>query len=107
MRASEIKNMTARHKVVTSVVILLAFITMTAGVIFAADGDITSGETHALDPSTLIGVAVMLVIAKLGGEVFERLGQPGVLGELVGGIVIGNLYLVGLHGAESLKTNET
>ena len=35
---------------------------------------------HDLDPTVLIGVAVMLVCAKIGGEVFERLKQPGVLG---------------------------
>jgi len=48
----------------------------------------------------------MLVIAKLGGEFFERIGQPAVLGELVGGIIIGNLVLFGFMGAEPLKTNE-
>jgi len=49
----------------------------------------------------------MLLVAKLGGEVFERLGQPGVIGDLAAGIVIGNLVIFGFHGAESLKTNET
>lgn len=55
----------------------------------------------------LIGVAVILVAAKIGGEIFERLKQPGVLGELGAGIVIGNLVLFGFTGAEPLKTNET
>jgi len=48
----------------------------------------------------------MLVLAKLGGEVFERLGQPAVLGELTSGIVLGNLALVGFERAEALKTND-
>jgi hypothetical protein len=47
---------------------------------------------HGLDPVALAGVAVMLIIAKLGGELFERFRQPAVLGELVGGIFIGNLW---------------
>src|SRR6185436_2649538 len=47
----------------------------------------------------------MLVVAKLGGELFERIGQPAVLGELVGGIIIGNLMLCGFMGVEPLKTN--
>jgi len=38
--------------------------------------------------------------------VFERAGQPAVLGELIGGILVGNLALVGLPWAEPLKTNE-
>jgi len=63
--------------------------------------------THHLDPTVLIGVAVMLVLAKIGGEVFERLKQPGVLGELFAGIVLGNLVLFGFARAEPLKTNGT
>ena len=63
--------------------------------------------SHHLDPTVLIGVAVMLVAAKICGEVFERFQQPGVLGELSAGIVIGNLVLFGFAGAEPLKTNET
>jgi len=61
---------------------------------------------HGLDPIVLVGVAVILIVAKLGGELFERIGQPAVLGELISGIVIGNLVLVGFSGAEPLKTNE-
>ena len=63
--------------------------------------------SHHLDPAVLIGVAVMLVAAKIAGEIFERLKQPGVLGELGAGIVLGNLVLFGFTAAEPLKTNET
>jgi Kef-type K+ transport system membrane component KefB len=66
-----------------------------------------SAETHPLEPSALLGVAVILVIAKLGSELFERIGQPAVLGELLGGIVLGNLVIFGFSGAEFLKTNGT
>jgi Kef-type K+ transport system membrane component KefB len=63
--------------------------------------------SHHLDPTVLVGVAVMLVVAKIGGELFERLKQPAVLGELFAGILIGNLVLFGFAGAETLKTNVT
>jgi Kef-type K+ transport system membrane component KefB len=63
--------------------------------------------SHHLDPTVLVGMAVMLVVAKIGGEVFERLKQPAVLGELFAGIVIGNLVIFGFTGAEPLKTHET
>lgn len=62
---------------------------------------------HGLDPAVLIGVAVMLVVAKLGGEVFERLGQSSVLGELLAGVLLGNLIIFGFTRAEQLKTNAT
>jgi Kef-type K+ transport system membrane component KefB len=61
---------------------------------------------HGLNPMVLLGVAVMLLVAKLGGEFFVRTGQPAVLGELIGGIIVGNLVLFGFSGAEPLKTNE-
>ena len=62
---------------------------------------------HGLDPAVLIGVAVMLVGAKLGGEVFERLGQSAVLGELFAGVLLGNLIIFGFTRVEPLKTNAT
>jgi Kef-type K+ transport system membrane component KefB len=74
----------------------------------AAPAETSGGSAagHSLDPLVLVGVAVILIVAKVGGELFERAGQPAVLGELIGGIMVGNLALVGLPWAESLKTNE-
>ena len=66
-----------------------------------------SPSDPGLDLSVLIGVAVVLVLAKIGGELFERIGQSAVLGELIAGIVLGNLVLLGFTGAEPLKTNTT
>jgi Kef-type K+ transport system membrane component KefB len=67
-----------------------------------------SEETgHGLNPAILIGVAVMLIVAKVGGELFERIHQPGVLGELLAGVLLGNLVILGFNRAESLKTSET
>ncbi|HEU4432151.1 MAG TPA: cation:proton antiporter [Pyrinomonadaceae bacterium] len=63
--------------------------------------------THGLDPAVLIGVAVMLVMAKLGGEIFERMGQSSVLGELGAGVLLGSLVIFGFTRVEPLKTNET
>jgi Kef-type K+ transport system membrane component KefB len=76
--------------------------------IAASSGSETAGAEsgHGLDPVVLAGVAVMLIIAKLSGELFERFRQPAVLGELIGGIFIGNLVLLGFTMAEPLKTND-
>ncbi len=57
---------------------------------FAAEG---SGHSDPISTALLALIAI-LVAAKLGGEFFERLGLPAVLGELVGGIILGNLVLV-------------
>jgi Kef-type K+ transport system membrane component KefB len=47
----------------------------------------------------LLALIAIFVAAKLFGEIAERLGQPAVLGELVGGVVIGvsGLHLVDPH----------
>lgn len=51
----------------------------------------------------LLALLVALVAAKLGGELFVRLGQPAVLGELILGIVVGNLSLAGVHALEFVR----
>ena len=98
--------MLIRHKFPVFTAIILAIIAIPFISSFASTSDASSGGP-GLPPSTLLGVAVMLVVAKLGGEILERVGQPAVLGELIGGIVLGNLVIFGFAGAESLKTNET
>ncbi len=70
------------------------------------DPSASEGAGHGLDPFVLIGVAVILLVAKLGGELFERFKQPAVLGELIGGIILGTLALARFTAAEPLKTNE-
>ncbi|MBI4860958.1 MAG: cation:proton antiporter [Candidatus Riflebacteria bacterium] len=57
-----------------------------------------AGGAQAPDPlaPVLLALAVVLVVAKVGGDLAARAGQPPVLGELVGGILVGNLALVGI-----------
>ncbi|HZZ84991.1 MAG TPA: cation:proton antiporter [Anaeromyxobacteraceae bacterium] len=43
---------------------------------------------------------MILVAAKAGGALAERLGQPAVLGELLAGIVVATLPLGGFHGLD-------
>ncbi|MGH9428785.1 MAG: cation:proton antiporter, partial [Terriglobia bacterium] len=54
----------------------------------------------------LISLVVILMSAKLGGALMERIRQPAVLGELIFGVLRGNLSLHGLHKLDYLKTNE-
>jgi Kef-type K+ transport system membrane component KefB len=48
----------------------------------------------------LVALIALLVASKLGGAVAERLGQPPVLGELLAGIAIGALPLLGFGGLD-------
>ena len=61
------------------------------------------------DPLALVILALALILAaaKVGGHVAERLGQPAVLGELVAGILLGNLELLGISGLRGMASDPT
>jgi Na+:H+ antiporter len=56
---------------------------------------------------SMMVLALIIIAAKFGGELLGRMGQPPVLGELVMGVVLGNLNLVGVTLLDPLKTNST
>lgn len=72
----------------------LLFLTTSFGVIFAPAAW-AAERTHE-DPvgPLLLALIIILAAAKAGSELLERLGMPAVLGELVGGIILGNLILI-------------
>ncbi len=59
----------------------------------------TAGATRFL-----LAISVVLMAANVSGKLFERLRQPPVMGELVCGILLGNLALGGIATFELLKT---
>jgi Kef-type K+ transport system membrane component KefB len=67
-----------------------------------------ASQTHHSSPvaPVLLGLVIILVAAKVGGEIAERFHQPAVLGELVAGVIIGNLSLVGVSAFSFLASNE-
>ena len=64
----------------------------------SSGGDHGSESGHA-DPvaPVLVWIVVVLLAAKLGGELFEKFKQPAVLGELVFGVIVGNMHLIGIN----------
>jgi Kef-type K+ transport system membrane component KefB len=69
-------------------------------------GGSEAGETatHKIG-LTLLAVAIILVAGKIS-SLIERLGQPSVLGELVIGVILGNLALLGVHWFEFIKHDD-
>ncbi len=59
------------------------------------------------DPSApvVLALAVIYAAALIGGELAARLGQPAVLGELLAGVVLGNLPLAGVTAFDYIKTD--
>jgi Kef-type K+ transport system membrane component KefB len=51
----------------------------------------------------LLALVLVLLGARLGGALAERFRQPAVLGELLAGVVLGNLGLLGWHGLDGMR----
>jgi Kef-type K+ transport system membrane component KefB len=64
----------------------------------------TEGHADPVAP-VLMALALILAAARIGGDLAARAGQPAVLGELVAGIVLGNLDLVGWGGLDAIQDN--
>src|SRR5438094_5370464 len=60
-----------------------------------------SAAPHPTDLAPLLVALVWILVgARLGGGLFERLRLPAVLGELAAGILLGNLGRLGIHALE-------
>lgn len=75
---------------------------------------VAANTALSAEPSTtsefgpvLLGLAILVLGAKLGGLLVARLGQPAVLGELLFGIVLSNLYpfFSGDGGIDFVRSN--
>lgn len=72
----------------------------------------SSAEAGAAEPragGVLFAVALLVLAAKLGGLVSQRLGQPAVLGELLAGIALGNAltWFFGRGGLAAVRDDPT
>ena len=77
------------------------------GLFFLSLPLLASGGAHGGNlPQVLLGLVVLFLGAKIGGVIATRLSLPIVLGELVLGIIIGNLVLFGMPQFEFIKNSE-
>jgi Kef-type K+ transport system membrane component KefB len=65
---------------------------------------LTMGHTDPI-AATALFMAVVLVAAKLGGDLATRIRQPPVLGELIAGVLLGNLALIGVDWFERIEAD--
>ncbi|OAD20490.1 Sodium/hydrogen exchanger, partial [Candidatus Thiomargarita nelsonii] len=65
----------------------------------------SGGEGSEKIANAFLWIAVLLLLAKMA-SLIEKVGQPAVLGELVIGVVLGNLFLVGIGVFEPVKHDE-
>lgn len=77
-------------------------IVLTLGLLLAPTIALAAGGGHGSAGSVALSLGIILAAAMLGGDLASRAGQPAVLGELLIGVVLGNLGLVGFHGLDFL-----
>lgn len=63
----------------------------------------SGGESHIT--LAFFWIAIILLLAKLS-SLIEKFGQPAVLGELIMGVILGNLALIGIDYFEAIKHDE-
>jgi Kef-type K+ transport system membrane component KefB len=68
---------------------------------------LAAAAPHDEQGRILLALAFVLVGAKLFGAIVERVGQPAVLGELLFGVLLGNLALLGGPNLDALEVSET
>jgi Kef-type K+ transport system membrane component KefB len=60
---------------------------------------------HGDVSGVLLGLIIVLLAAKIGGDLAIRTRQPEVLGELIVGVLLGNLALANIHVFDFIKTD--
>lgn len=102
---SGLKFFLIRNHVRDVIILVAVVITFIAG----TDALASSGGGNELlkqypPATTFLWIAVILLLAKIS-RLIVRLGQPAVLGELIIGVIIGNLAWLGIHIFEPLGNN--
>jgi Kef-type K+ transport system membrane component KefB len=90
----------ARQSLMTKVCPRIVWLIPIASFVFLGAGD----SEESIKP-LLLALVILLPAAKVSGWVLEKFGQPAVLGELLAGMLLGNLSLVGFTGLDYLKSD--
>ncbi|MCF8409010.1 MAG: cation:proton antiporter [Crocinitomicaceae bacterium] len=57
----------------------------------------------ALELPFFVNILILLVVARLFGEIMERFNQPAMIGEILAGVVLGPALLNFIHRTEDIK----
>jgi len=89
-----------------SLVLLVAIAALMIPVLSFASEAVPGGGEHGTNISIIfLWIAIVLILAKVSALV-ERVGQPAVLGEILMGICLGNLPLLGIYFFAPMVSNE-
>lgn len=96
--------MAVNKKIHMSKMVQAAFFALTTTAVSAPVVFASTAENAHDYAYTFLFIAIILIMAKLSSLV-ERMGQPAVLGELVIGVVLGNMILLGIRFFEPIKND--
>src|SRR4030067_1106592 len=89
-----------------SLALLAAITPLMIPVLSFASEAVPGGGEHGTNISIIfLWIAIVLILAKVSALV-ERVGQPAVLGEILMGICLGNLPLLGIYFFAPMVSNE-
>ena len=89
-----------------SLALLAAIIPLMIPALSFASEAVPGGGEHGTNISIIfLWIAIVLILAKVSALV-ERVGQPAVLGEILMGICLGNLPLLGIYFFAPMVSNE-
>lgn len=57
----------------------------------------------ALELPFFVNILILLVVARVFGEIMERFNQPAMIGEILAGVVLGPTLLNFIHRTEDIK----
>jgi Kef-type K+ transport system membrane component KefB len=92
--------MTARWRTLAGSILLVSLLNVSS---LLAATEHAGGINTSPVIVVLLALAAVLLAAKIGGDIMVRLGQPEVLGELIVGILLGNLALLGIDTFHFLR----
>ena len=75
-----------RHRALRTAAIIAAMAIIAPALAFAAD---TPGAAKGSDAIFIAELGLLLLVGRLTGEAAVRVGQPAVMGQLVGGLLLG------------------
>jgi Kef-type K+ transport system membrane component KefB len=84
----------------------LALLVILPALAAAQPHDAAAGHDDPVTP-VVLALAIILAAAKLAGHLAARMGQPAVLGELVAGVALGSVDLLGIGWFHAIEADAT
>lgn len=83
----------------------LLLLPLVAALSWPSQAHASGGDSHFVHG--LLALTIALLASRLAGHLAVLVRQPAVLGELLAGVLIGNLALVGYHGLDWIRHDPT